>query len=117
MSMGHGMPAPTLAQRRDEGWGTAKNHSTGESGFRWLIGRARPFGDGGGREFYIRFAQAVAWRTWPPDFFRAALAWARVTPAASITSATGVGLPAAARVRRAVSRSAPVTRSRIPMAR
>ena len=59
----------------------------------------------------------MAWRTWPLDFFRAATAWGRVTPAASITTATGVRLPEAFRVRLADSWSAPVARSRIPMAR
>jgi len=41
------------------------------------------------------FANAMAWRTWPFVFFSAAAAWARGAAAASITTATGVRLPAA----------------------
>src|SRR5580704_13196038 len=56
---------------------------------------------------YMGLADAMAWRTWPADFFNAACAWVRVTPVASITRATGVRLPEALRVRRADSWSAP----------
>ena len=69
------------------------------------------------RRTYFGFVWAMAWRTWPPDCFKAAAARERLTRPASITNATGVRFPAAARVRRAFSRSAPVARSRIPMAR
>ena len=44
-------------------------------------------------------AIAMAWRTWPVAFLRAATAWGRVALAASITSATGVRLPDAFKVR------------------
>src|SRR5260370_14851743 len=47
------------------------------------------------------FASAIAWRTLPLAFFRAEAASARVTPAASITTATGVRLPEAFRARMA----------------
>ena len=63
------------------------------------------------------FANAMASRTWPFDFFRAAWAWGRVAPAASITRATGVLLPEAFRALAAESWVAPVACSRILMAR
>src|SRR5580658_3245385 len=72
---------------------------------------------GGARATRAYFADAMASRTWPFAFFRAAWAWGRVAPAASITRATGVLLPEAFRAWVADSRVAPVARSRIPMAR
>ena len=42
-------------------------------------------------------AIAIAWRTWPFVFFKADAALDRGTPAASITTATGVRLPLASR--------------------
>jgi NAD(P)-dependent dehydrogenase (short-subunit alcohol dehydrogenase family) len=69
------------------------------------------------RQTAFEYAIAMAWRTWPRDFFSAAAAWTRETPAASITTATGVRLLEAASARRAVSWSAPVAHSRIPTTR
>ena len=69
--------------------------------------------DGTRCQFYFGFAIAMARRTYR-GFFSATAAWARETPAASITTATGVRWLEAASVRRAVSWSAPVARSRIP---
>jgi hypothetical protein len=48
-------------------------------------------------------ARAIACRTCPRDFFKAAAAWDGFTPAASITTATGVRFPLALRAALALS--------------
>ena len=63
----------------------------------WRHGSFAGRQSGRGLRHMLILPVAMAWRTWPLAFFRAAWAWGRVTPAASITRATGVRLPEAFR--------------------